>query len=197
MAEAVLEITDEGMMLEITDEGTMLEITDEGTMLEITEVTLEIDVAIDTGPVRGKVVDIVATDVEAEDEATLDWTFDVGAFEFLIGVVLAIGEETVELVTADEDTGKDDVNTVVDEVRMVEAVFALDTEDEAGTEDDEAGTEDEETARVEVDTTLVARLEDPVATLETTVVLVAELTTCDVLAATDDVARLDDWATVD
>lgn len=193
MAEAVLETTDEGIKLETTDEGTMLKMTEEGFRLEI-------EVAIDTEPVKGKVADAVkevATDIGAEDEAALDGAFDVGAFEFLIGVVLAIGEETVELVTADEETGKDDVNTVVDEVRMVEALFALDTADEAAVEDDEAETEDEATAKVEVDTTLVARLEDPVATLETTVVLVAELTTCDVLTATDDVARLNDWATVD
>lgn len=108
-------------------------------------------------------------------------------------------EAAVELVTMDEETGRDDVNRVVAEVRIVKAMLVLDAADEDTADEDtvdedtadEAATE-EETAKVEVETTLVARLVDPVATVETAIERVAELATCDVLAATDDVARLVD-----
>lgn len=118
--------------------------------------------------------------------------------EELVCVVLTI-EAAVELVTMDEETGRDDVNRVVAEVRIVKAMLVLDAADEDTADEDtvdedtadEAATE-EETAKVEVETTLVARLVDPVATVETAIERVAELATCDVLAATDDVARLVD-----
>lgn len=174
VAEAVLEMTVEGVVLEMTDEG----------------IALEREVAIDREPVAGKVADTgneVATETGADEEAALlepeelvpgkvtDTgteavetallgmlleAFDVTAIEELARVVLAT-DEALELVAADEETGRDDVRTVVDgddtaaeDVRTVEA-GALETgEDDTA---DEAGTEEEETATDEADAMLLAR----------------------------------------
>ncbi|KAI5454647.1 hypothetical protein NCC49_003538 [Naganishia albida] len=178
-------MTVEGVVEDMVDEGVVLEMTDE-------EMALEREVASDRESVLGKVT---GTDNEVAREADAEATllellveaFDVTGFAELAWVVLAI-DEALELVEADEETGRDDVRTVVDEDtaaeddRSVEAVLTLESAEEDAT--DEAAIDEEETAEDELDATLDARLVDEE--------VVTELAAWEVLDAMEDEARLDD-----